>query len=250
MFTAARKNRVYHDIVEQIRDAIIRGKLQPGDRLPPERTLQEVFETSRITVREALRVLEHEGVLEIRTGSKGGAYVREPSINRVQKSLSMLIEYRNVPLSELAEFREDIEGSVTTLAARRAKRGDLDDLEKVFSRFRGICGEGVSRWADMLAADDEFHMALARASHNVLYEIVLEAVHTHIGLYYNRYLKPDENLIQKDLDDLAAIYGAVMERDSEKAETLARVHVADFNRIMIESYEGKLDTMLNRETRQ
>jgi len=247
MFTAARKSRVYHDIVEQIRDAILQGRLKPGDRLPPERTLQEVFETSRITVREALRVLEHEGVLEIRTGSKGGAYVLEPSIHRVRRSLSMLIEYRNVPLTELAEFREEIEGNVTTLAAERAGKEDLEKLDAVMRSLEQAAGAGLEGWNDMLTMDDRFHMTLARASHNILYEIVLEAVHQHIGLYYSRYLKPDIRLLQKNYDDLAAIHRAVAEKDSRAAEIIARKHVEDFNRVMIESYDGKLDTMLRPE---
>ena len=247
MFTAARKSRVYLDIVEQIRDAILQGRLKPGDRLPPERALQEVFETSRITVREALRVLEHEGVLEIRTGSKGGAYVLEPSISRVRNSLSMLIEYRNVPLTKLAEFREDIEGSVTTLAAHRAGKEDLVKLKEVLESLEQTARAGIAEWNNFLALDDKFHMTLARASHNILYEIVLEAVHQHIGLYYSRYLKPDLKLLQKNFDDLASIYQAVSRHDEKAAEALARSHVEEFNRVMIRSYNGKLEAMLSVE---
>ncbi|MBN2048842.1 MAG: FadR family transcriptional regulator [Spirochaetales bacterium] len=244
MFSAVQKSRVYTDIVEQIRDAIISGKLKPGDRLPPERTLQELFETSRITVREALRVLEHDGVLEIRTGSKGGAYVLEPSVGRVRTSLSMLLEYRNVPLSELAEFREALEGDVTTLAAGRAGAEVLSRLESLLVELDEAVKEGTSRWSDMLRLDDRFHMILAAGARNVLYEIVLETVHRHIGLYYHHYLRPDPHLMQKNLNDLRNIYQAVRSRDTGKAESLARDHVESFNRIMIDSWDGKLGAVL------
>ena len=71
MFQKARKNRIYQDVVDQIEEAILDGKLKVGDILPPERALMERFETSRGTLREALRVLEQKGLIEIRLGKNG-----------------------------------------------------------------------------------------------------------------------------------------------------------------------------------
>ena len=68
-------------IVDQIRLLMRQGQLQPGDRLPAERELCEHFGVSRVTVREALRVLEANGLVEIRVGARGGAFVRSPSMD-------------------------------------------------------------------------------------------------------------------------------------------------------------------------
>ena len=66
LFRAARQNRIFQDVVEQIQDAIIEGRLRAGDKLPAERELKDLLKTSRSTLREALRVLEHKGLIEIK----------------------------------------------------------------------------------------------------------------------------------------------------------------------------------------
>jgi DNA-binding FadR family transcriptional regulator len=68
MFKRAKQNRVFQDVVDQIQDAILSGKLPPGSKLPAERDLKEMFNTSRGTLREALRVLEQKGLIEIKLG--------------------------------------------------------------------------------------------------------------------------------------------------------------------------------------
>ena len=76
LFRAAKQNRIFQDVVEQIQEAIIEGHLKVGDRLPPERELKEMLQTSRSTLREALRVLEQKGLIEIKLGMGGGAVVK------------------------------------------------------------------------------------------------------------------------------------------------------------------------------
>src|SRR5258706_9258850 len=78
-FVPAQRVRSFDHIVGQIRDAIASGGITPGERLPSERDLGVAFGVSRTTLREALRALEAQGVLEIRTGSRGGALVARPS---------------------------------------------------------------------------------------------------------------------------------------------------------------------------
>ena len=75
--TKAKNRRISHIIVEQIRDAIFSGELKPGDRLPPEKDLAENFGVSKASLREAFRALEALGMLEIRQGMAGGAFVSE-----------------------------------------------------------------------------------------------------------------------------------------------------------------------------
>ncbi|MBW2297456.1 MAG: FadR family transcriptional regulator, partial [Deltaproteobacteria bacterium] len=112
MFHAASQNRIFQDIVDQIQEAILEGRLQTGDILPSERDLKEMFNTSRGTLREALRVLEQKGLIEIKLGVGGGSVVKEVSVDKISESLALLIRTQRVSLNHLAEFREAVEGII------------------------------------------------------------------------------------------------------------------------------------------
>jgi len=91
MFTAVSPNRMSEAIVDQIKTLIRTNRLRPGDRLPSERELCERMGVSRVTVREALRILEAGGLVEIRVGARGGAFVTTPSSERLGAGLADLI---------------------------------------------------------------------------------------------------------------------------------------------------------------
>jgi len=88
MFKKAKQNRVFQDVVEQIQDAILSGELEPGAKLPAERELKEMFNTSRGTLREALRVLEQKGLIQIKLGVAGGAIVKQIDTDPMAESLA------------------------------------------------------------------------------------------------------------------------------------------------------------------
>src|ERR1700710_2802950 len=91
LFMPVSVGRVSQVIVEQIRVLVRDGKLKRGDRLPSERDLCERFGVSRVTVREALRVLEASGLVEIRVGARGGAFVTSPSSDRLGEGFADLL---------------------------------------------------------------------------------------------------------------------------------------------------------------
>ena len=85
LFRKAKQSRIFQDVVDQIQGAILDGQIKPGDKLPAERELGEMLGTSRGTLREALRVLEQKGLIEIRLGVGGGAIVKDPSDERIAR---------------------------------------------------------------------------------------------------------------------------------------------------------------------
>ena len=87
MFQAAKQTKVFQDVVEQIQEAIFDGRLKTGETLPAERELKTMFNVSRGTLREALRVLEQKGLIGIRLGVGGGAFVKDASYDNVSQSL-------------------------------------------------------------------------------------------------------------------------------------------------------------------
>src|SRR4051812_49660109 len=93
LFVPAQRVRSFDHIVGQIRDAISSGGIQPGERLPSERDLGVAFGVSRTTLREALRALEAQGVIEIRTGSRGGAFVAESGSDLLAGAVRWLLRF-------------------------------------------------------------------------------------------------------------------------------------------------------------
>ncbi len=235
MFRQAKQSRIFQDVVGQIQDAILRGRIAPGSRLPAERELTEIFKASRGTLREALRVLEQKGLITIKTGVKGGPVVNQPTTDQVTESLDLLIRYQRVSLKELAEFREGIEGIVAGLAVQRAGRNDVRYLKKLLTEAEGYLEAGTESWDDFIRTDNRIHMALAKISRNPVYESVLQTVYDHIHRYFDRFLPREEKILRENYRDLAEIVGAVEDGDAPMAARLVQDHVCRFNRLM----EGK-----------
>src|SRR2546429_9348945 len=128
MFGVVRTPRVYEHIVAQIERAIYDGRLAHGDKLPPERQLVREFGASRVAVREALRALEHRGLVEVRQGSAGGYFIRELDATTVVRDLSTLFRLGRVSLTQVAEARALLEPESARLAAARATDHELKRL--------------------------------------------------------------------------------------------------------------------------
>ena len=143
IFKQARQNRIFQDVIEQIQEAILDGQLKAGDTLPPERELKEMFNTSRGTVREALRVLEERGLIQIKLGVGGGAVIRTVTPERASESIGLLIRSNRVSLDHLAELREGIEGNVASLAAARATATAISPDWRPLSEDAGALHRGT-----------------------------------------------------------------------------------------------------------
>lgn len=234
MFREAKQNRIFQDVVDQIQEAILRGRLKAGNKLPAERELKEIFKTSRGTLREALRVLEQKGLIEIKTGVSGGAVVKALTTHQVSESLDLLIRYQKVSLRHLAEFREGAEGVVAGLAAQRAKKEDIKYLRSLLAEAGTNLEKGISHWDAFIRVDNRLHMALAHIAGNPVYESIFQTVYDNIHRYYDRYLPREEKLLRENYQDLCDIVKAVEEGESTKAGLLVQDHVNRFNRVMEE----------------
>jgi len=232
LFRAAKQNRIFQDVVDQIQEAIITGRLKIGDKLPAERELKEMLQTSRSTLREALRVLEQKGLIEIKLGVGGGARVRAASADQVTESLDLLIRSQRVSLDHLAEFRKGVEGDVVAIAAERAGRADIERVKELLDRARHCADAGVGQLNRFLQADKELHLAFAQISGNPVYLSVMKMVHDNIHRYYEQFLSMEDREMKENFLDLEKIVKAVENREIEEARRLAQAHVLRFNRYM------------------
>lgn len=129
-FAPAKTKRACEVIYDQIYDKIVRGELEAGDRLPPERVLAEQFQRSRPSVREALRMLQQNGLIRIDIGSAGGSIVQGFSVAGLEKNLKDLIDSGVFSLQELKDYRIINDMGCARLAARNRTARDIAALER------------------------------------------------------------------------------------------------------------------------
>jgi DNA-binding FadR family transcriptional regulator len=231
-FRVARQSRIFQDVVDQIQEAILSGEFQRGDMLPSEREMREIFHVSRGTLREALRVLEQKGLIEIRLGVNGGAMVTAAIAETMTESLGLMLRFRKISLDHLQEFREDIEGIVTAKAADRAAEADVAVLRSLLAEAEAHVAGGISEWRAFLNVDKKFHQAVARITGNPIYIFIHNMVHDNIQPYYDTFLPPDQERLQQNFRDLKEILAAVESGDADQAGDLARKHIWRFNEYM------------------
>ncbi len=230
IFKKAKQSRVFQDVVEQIEDAILSGLLEPGTRLPAERDLKEMFNTSRGTLREALRVLEQKGLIRIKLGVAGGAYVKQIDAEPVMQSLALLIRSGKVSPDHLAEFRIKIEGAIVELAAQRATAKDIEVMEDLYDQGRRHYEAGD--WDLFLKTDEAMHAYIGTMSGNPVFQLLQQSIHTNIHEYYGYYLPMNQESTLENLEDFQKIIAALKAGDGRRAADLIMDHVGRFNKKM------------------
>jgi DNA-binding FadR family transcriptional regulator len=222
----------YQHVVEEIQTAICDGAIKEGDRLPPEMKLKEMFDTSRGTIREALRVLEQKGLIAVTTGVKGGATVQKANTNPMKDSVAILIRQQKVSLHHLAEFRKMMEGHISEQAAKIAGKEDIKILKNILAKARAHIKTKPSGWKKFHKMDARFHRVLAKIAGNPLIEANLATVHDNIQIYFHQYLPWSEALLKDNFKDLCDIVEAIEQKDPAGARQLAEDHVTRFNDLM------------------
>jgi GntR family transcriptional regulator, transcriptional repressor for pyruvate dehydrogenase complex len=151
-------------LAERLRELILSNGLAEGTPLPTERELVAQTGLSRTSVREALRVLETEGLVITKAGRNGGSQVRRPGHESVARSLELFVRSHGVRFEALLEAREAIEPSAARLAALYRSDDDLAEMTRIHQEFEAISNDGEAHTRLNL----EWHRAVMKASHNEL----------------------------------------------------------------------------------
>jgi GntR family transcriptional regulator, transcriptional repressor for pyruvate dehydrogenase complex len=215
-----RKTKVYHEIVDQIRELIAAGRIKPGDRLPPERELAELFKASRNSVRDAIRVLEQMGLIESRQGD--GTYVRSVSAEDLAEPLALMLLQSRTQMRELWEVRRVLEPALAEFAAERITDEELEELDAILEAQ----GRKVEAGYIALEEDTAFHNGIAEAARNT---VMLRALDTLVDLLRQ---SRERSLQQRDrpaysLAGHRRILAALRRRDPEAARTEMLRHLVD-----------------------
>lgn len=222
LFSRVSVGRISEIIVEQIRLLMRQGQLKPGDRLPPERDLCERFGVSRVTVREALRMLESAGLVEIRVGARGGAFVTAPSSNRVGEGLADLLTLSVISAADVTEVRMVLEVGIVPLVCERATEDDLAKLDKICERSEVALRDGVYTMDMSL----EFHTAVAQATHNPALEMLVESFRGPILMSLEEAREVAPEMGGLGTKEHERFVEAVRSRDADAAARIMREHLA------------------------
>lgn len=222
-FAPIRPVRASSDVIAQIRRAIMTGQYRLGDRLPTEREMAHQFGVSRVTVRDALRALEANGLVRVKVGGQGGPYVSAPDIALLSDSIGTHLHLRGTTFQDLAEARQALETTAAQLAAQRATAADLDALEAAI--------QGPMRpphAGDTAASSLDFHTALVIASHNQALLAMFRATRALIQQAFDQLHAQQPDMADAARQSHGELYAAIVERDAERAGALMRQHLEDF----------------------
>jgi GntR family transcriptional regulator, transcriptional repressor for pyruvate dehydrogenase complex len=179
LFAPVAVARASSSIADQIRQAIVTGKLEQGERLPPERELAEQFGVSRVTVRDALRALEAMGLIDVRVGARGGAFVTIPSGAIVGQTMSDMMMMAAISPEDIVEARLVVELGIVTLACARATDDDLERMHSLSERAAGALR--AKTYTRELSWD--FHALLAQAAHNGAIDGLAQSFRSSLSLH-------------------------------------------------------------------
>jgi DNA-binding FadR family transcriptional regulator len=220
-------NRVYSErrsnlIVDQVRQLIRSGHLQPGDRLPSERELGEQFGVSRVVVREALRVLESTGLVVIRVGARGGAFVAIPGSSRIVEVISDLVTLSSFCPADVTEVRLALEHALIPLVCAHATDDDIAALRDVCERARKAVRTGIAPVSEFSA---EFYTKVAESTHNPAVMMLIDSFHRPLAMSADGDQDRSPYLDSLSAIEREALIDAIAERDVDQAIKVVRGHV-------------------------
>jgi len=213
----------YRAISDSIRADILAQRLVPGDRLPVETELAERFGVSRSTVREALRELTSQSLVETTRGATGGTFVVVPSTERLSQSLTVGIEMMatstDLTVLEMLEARELLEVPAARLASERGTDEQLELIAAYVSSRRA--DETVGR---DLMANWNLHQLVMRAANNPLLELMAQPIFHVLQTRFSQITAPSGFRKQVEQDH-RQIASAILDRDAEQAAQLMFDHL-------------------------
>jgi GntR family transcriptional regulator, transcriptional repressor for pyruvate dehydrogenase complex len=216
------RRKVYAQIAEQLIGQIGSRRLKPGDVLPPERELTQTFQVGRSSIREALRMLESQGVI---APANGGAFVVAGAANPLESSLRLLFALdEGAGMHDLFELRRILECEAAALAAERHDEDDLAEMDAAIAEMAGSLTPSGD--ADrFIEADLRFHLGVAAATGNRLVVHTMQAVRDvlrrALTTVYHLPQSPESAVVEH-----RALRGAIAAGDAERAREEMRLHLA------------------------
>lgn len=224
LFQPARPRRAFDEIITQIRTLINDGQLKPGDRLPAERALAAQFSVSRNTVREALRMLEISGLIAMRRGAQGGAFITRPTADTLATRINVGLSLTDFSLADLTDAMRWLCELVVRVSGPRLTGADYAILEQNLTAAARLTRESDREQRALVLT--EFYNILARSSENPILQLLIESLTSVMRGVIPHLATPDHTFVIRGRRKLLTLLrdgdidGAVEELD----RYLVRLH--------------------------
>lgn len=220
--------QAHEKIVAQIKSQLFKKNIRPGDKLPSERELAEMFCTSRVTVRGAILTLKNSGLVQVKKGAGGGAFISDELGDvEVTRLLRDIIQWKDIGIRHVIEVRAMIEPEVAYMAAANATE---EDVEAIWATIHELGGFFRIK-SKFKSSDENFHRALAAATKNPLLSVFQSSL---IDLLFKFVY--DVTWKKEDKDTMLSQHRLIAERvtgkDPEGAREAMVEHIVGMERLL------------------
>ena len=230
----SKKGRRTQQLAESIKSWIVEQNLKPGDRLPSEQQVMELFDASKSTVRESTRILEAQGILVTKTGPKGGAFVAEMGESKAQSLLSNYLFFKDVSISDLYQIRQSLEPDVAASLAGQLSESQLQQLEAQIDKYNTPATDIYQEREHHIAAI-EFHSLLASYSNNELLKFIVRftaQMLTELTIYKKLYEPENHQLWLTGVQSQRQLIEALRGGDAQLAKNVMQQHMQTAHQLM------------------
>ena len=244
MFKKLKQNQIYEEIANQIIEGMFRGDLKPDDKLQSETELAKTFGVSRVTIREALQSLKQLGLIEVRQGAKGGAYVKKMDLNEVAMQMQKALQITNISLKQLSEVRAILEENIfTRLLNTDGNDAYIKKMEQSIVEAEKYLKEGDIE--KRLGANIKFHTAISEMTENslviLMHKITLNMLHD----FFLR-VKPSDAMGRKTIKEHRQIVEALKNGNFKQASEICAKHIHIVDKLISE--KSKEQSLLKQRT--
>lgn len=212
-------------MAESLRERILTGEFPPGASLTSSEQLADEYGVSRLTLREAVNILEADGLLRVRRGPGGGAFVQAPDTHAITRALESLMRFERATVEQLIDVRLVIEPYAASLAAASATDVDVEHMRESVNRMRESLvqsSESAAVYDDWFAENLYFHSCIARAAQNPVVRVLCESLHGVVG---SRGVKIRRSERLRSVEEHEEILRLIMERNALGAADAVRAHI-------------------------
>ncbi len=234
------------EIVDALKRMIVDHGLGPGDRLPQERELMAQFAASKGTVREALKALEVQGLISVRTGPGGGAFIERMSEGRAMSLLSNFLFAKNLSIANIYEMRKALEPLVAASATAHIDEAGLARLEAIIAIYDHEPADAQERWNQRMAELD-FHGVVAEYSDNPILAFTcrfLQRLLKDLAIAQDIYVQPEPVQRQSGIRHQRDLIAAMRRRDADAARAILAEHMAEAEQHMLGLQAKLIDRFL------
>ena len=226
-------------VAEAIKDWVVDKGLQPGDRLPGEAALIERFGMAKGTIREAMRLLQAQGLVVTKTGPGGGSFVGRVSKDRAHALLANYFYFKHLSIRDIYQVRISLEPELAASLAGRLSDDQLSELESIMAGYATPADDADAE-REQHVASLRFHARLAEFGENALLGFFVDfmaQILTDLTVYQRLYTEPNLTLWQQGRAHQTNLIAALRDGDAEAARRIMREHM-EMARNLMEDQEA------------